>query len=72
MEKVLTEGLHHNIGPSFDIMFAQLEVIPRTRNKLAEIITIAERYLITTHVKKNVKSKKQSFRICFSVIIHLS
>ena len=68
MEKVLTEGLHHNIGPSFDIMFAQLEVIPRTRNKLAEIITIAERYLITTHVK----SKKQSFRICFSVIIHLS
>ena len=52
MEKVLTEGLHRNIGPSFDIMFAQLEVIPRTRNKLAEIITIAERYLITTHVKK--------------------
>ena len=65
MEKVLTEGLHHNIGPSFDIMFAQLEVIPRTRNKLAEIITIAERYLITTHViithmQKNSESKMAS------------
>ena len=55
-------------------MFAQLEVIPKTRNKLVEIVAVAERYLIITHVK-NKESKKQPFRTCLSVIpyiIHLS
>ena len=43
-------------------MFLQLGVIPRARNKVIEIVTDAEGYLITTHVKKK-ESKKQSFRI---------
>ena len=45
-------GLLHNIGPCFDIAFAQLEVIPKTRNKFAEIVAVAERYLIITNIKK--------------------
>ena len=70
--KVLTEGLVHNIGPCFDIVFAQLQVTPKTRNTFVEIAAVAERYLIATHVKKNKESKKQPFRICLSVIIYLS
>ena len=50
--KDLTEGLLHKIGPCFDIVFAQLEVIPKTRNKFVEIVAIAEHYLIIFHVKK--------------------
>ena len=45
-------GLVHNIGPCFDIVFAQLEVIPKTRNKFVEIVAVAGRYLIAAHVKK--------------------
>ena len=37
----------------FDIAFAQVGVIPRTRNKFVEIIVVAECYLITNHVKKS-------------------
>ena len=44
----------------FDIVFAQLEVVPITRNELVEIVAAAERYLITTNVK-NKESKKQPF-----------
>ena len=69
--KVLTEGLLHNIGPCFDIVFAQLKVIPRTRNKFVEIVAVAERYLIITHVKKNKESRKQPFWICFSVMLYI-
>ena len=47
-----TEGLLHNLCLYFDIVSAQLGVIPRTRNKFAEIVAIAEPYLIVTHVKK--------------------
>ena len=36
----------------FDIAFAQVGVIPRTRNKFVEIIVVAECYLIANHVKK--------------------
>ena len=46
----------------------QLGVIPRTRNKFVEIVAVAERYLIITHVK-NKESKKQPFRIWLPVII---
>ena len=66
----LTEGLLHNIGSCFDIMFAGLEISPKTRNKFAEIVAVVERYLVITHVK-NKESKKQPFRICLSVILYL-
>ena len=49
----------------FDIVFAQLGVILRTRNKFFKIVAVAERYIIIPHVKK--KSKKQPFQTCFSV-----
>ena len=52
MAKVLIEKLLHSIGPCFDVVFAQLEVIPKTRNKFVQIVAAAERYLIITHVKK--------------------
>ena len=48
--KVLTERLLHNICPCFDIVFAQLGVIPRARNKFVEIVAAAECYLIITHM----------------------
>ena len=54
----LAEGLLHNLCPCFDIAFAQLGVIPRTRNKFVEILAVAECYLITNHVKKKKESKK--------------
>ena len=60
--KVLTEGFLHNLCPCFDIVFAQLGVIPRTRNRSAEVAAVVERYLIITHLK-NKESKKQSFWI---------
>ena len=50
----------------FDIMFAQLGVVPKTRSKFVEIMAAGKCYLITTHVK-NKESKKQPFRICLSV-----
>ena len=39
--------------------------------RFVEIVAVAERYLIITHVK-NKESKKQPFRICLHVIICLS
>ena len=39
-------------------------MFPRTRNKFAEIVAVAECYLIRNHVK-NKESKKQ--RMCVSV-----
>ena len=39
--------------------------MPKIRNKFVEIVAVAERYSIITHVK-NKKSKKP-FRICLSV-----
>ena len=51
---------------TFDIAFAQLEVILRTRNKFSEIVDVAERYFIIAHTK-NKESKKQPFEICLSV-----
>ena len=52
-------------------MFAQLEVISKTRNKFVEIAAVEKGYLIITRVKKQ-ESKKQPFRIYLSVVIHLS
>ena len=52
----------------FDIVFAQLGVIARTRNNFVEIAAVEERYLIIIHVK-NEESKKQPFRISLLVII---
>ena len=46
----------------FDIVFAQLGVIPRTRNKFIEIGAVAERYFIIGHVKSK-ESKKQPIRL---------
>ena len=60
------EGSLHKLCPCFDIVFAQLGVIPRTRNRFTEIVAVAECYFIMTHVK-NKESKKQPFRICLSV-----
>ena len=47
------EGFLHNLCRCFDIAFAfaQLGVIPTTRNKFDEIAAAAECYLITDHVK---------------------
>ena len=68
---MLPEGFLHNLCPCFDIVFAQLGVIPRARNKFSEIIVVAERYLIITHVKSK-DLKMQPFKMCFPVIIRLS
>ena len=54
--------------PCFDIAFAQLGLIPRTKNKFVEIVAIGDCYLIAIHVK-NKKSKKQPFRICLLVTL---
>ena len=48
----LNEGFLHNLCPCFDIMFAQLGVIARTRN---EITAATECYLVITHIKKRIK-----------------
>ena len=48
------EGFLLNLRPCFDIAFAQLGVIPRTKNKFVDIVAVAECYLITSHVK-NIK-----------------
>ena len=48
------EGFLLNLRPCFDIAFAQLGVIPRTKNKFVEILAVEECYLITNHVK-NIK-----------------
>ena len=69
ISKVLTEGFLH-IGPCFDAVFAQLKVIPKTRNKFVENVDVTDRYLIITHVK-NKRSKKQPLRICLSVIPYI-
>ena len=50
----------------FDIVFLELEVIPRTINKFVKIVAFAERYFIIAHVK-NKESKKQPFQIYFCV-----
>ena len=50
----------------FDIAFAQLRVIPRTRNKFVEVVAVAKRDFIIAHVK-NKESKKHPFRICLPV-----
>ena len=52
----------------FDIVFAQLGVIPRIRNKFVEIVAVVERYLIITHLKTK-ESKKQPFQICLPVTL---
>ena len=49
-----------------DIVFAKSGVIPRTRNKFVEIVTVAGPYFIIAHLK-NEESKKQPFRICLPV-----
>ena len=59
---ILSQGFFHNL---FDIAFAQLGVIPRTRNRFDEIVAVAECYLISNHVNK--ESKKQPFQICLPV-----
>ena len=54
------EGFIHNLCPSFDIPFAQLGLILRTRNKFVEIVAVAECYLIINHVKNKESSSSQS------------
>ena len=62
------EGFLRNLFYCFNIVFAQLGVIPRTRNKFVDIVAVAECYLITNHVK-NKESKKQPSRICLPVTL---
>ena len=50
----------------FDIVFAQVGVIPTIRNKFVEIVVAVERYLIIAHVK-NKESKKRPFWISLPV-----
>ena len=57
MTKGFTEGFLHERCPYFDIVFAQLGVIPTARNK--------------AQFKSN-ESKKRPFRTHLSVIIRLS
>ena len=57
--KILTKRFLHSLCPCFDIAFAQLGVIPRTRNRFGEIVAVAERYLIITHVYLSF--------VCFSI-----
>ena len=50
----------------FDIAFARLGIIPKTRNKFVERVALAERYLIITHVKYK-ESEKQPMRVYLPV-----
>ena len=43
----------------FDIVFAQLGVIPRTRNKFIEIVAVAERHFI---IQSATSSKKERIK----------
>ena len=43
--KFLTEGLLHSLCLCFDIVFAQLGVISRTRNEFVERVAVAERWV---------------------------
>ena len=63
----LEEGFLHNLCPCFDIVFAQLGVITRTRNKFVEILATPERYLvINSRIKEaavpNMPSRKISWK----------
>ena len=60
------EGFLLNLCPSFDLAFAQLGVILRTRNKFVAIVAAAECYFVTNQVK-NKESKKQLLQICLPV-----
>ena len=53
--KNLTVGLFHNFCPFFDVMFAQLGVISKTRRKIIEIVAVTEHYLVITHEKWGMK-----------------
>ena len=46
------EGFLHNLCQYFDIVFAPLEVIIRTNNKIVEIVATSECYLIINLFKK--------------------
>ena len=48
------EGFLLNFRPCFDIAFAQLGNIPRTKNTFVEIVVVTECCLITNHIK-NIK-----------------
>ena len=61
-----SRGISWQPLPMFDIMFAQLRAIPRTRNKFVEVIAVTERYFIIAHVE-NKESKMQPFQIWLSV-----
>ena len=62
----LIETILYNLCGCFDIVFAQLGAIPRTRNKFVERVVVAERSFIISHVK-NKESKKHPFRIWLPV-----
>ena len=47
----------------FDIVFAQLGVIPRIRNKFAKIVAVAERYFITDQFKNKESRSRISCKI---------
>ena len=62
------QGLLHDLCLCFDIVFAQLVVIPRRRSKFIEIVAEVERYWVITRVK-NKESKKQPLRRCLPATI---
>ena len=48
----LGEGFLNDLCPCSILCLRNLGVIPRTKNRFVEIVAVAERYLIMTHVKK--------------------
>ena len=59
LQRFLTEGPLHNIGRCLDIVFAQLEVIPKTRNKFVEIVAGC-RALLNYNSGKKIKNQGNS------------
>ena len=49
------EGFLQNLFSCYVIAFAQLGVIPRTRNKFDKIVAVAEYYLFKNHKKWRIK-----------------
>ena len=60
------EGFPQNFCPCLDIALGKLRVIEWKRNKFAEIVAVADCFLITNRVK-NKELKKQLIRICLRV-----
>ena len=60
------EGFLHKLGQCFDIVFAQLGLITRTKNKFVEIVATSEHYLIVNSgIKEEAVLNMPSRKICW-------